>query len=175
MAWPMVRVGVEPTIAIWDHRRMDKPPVQDAEPPQGFIRVANPVMSMLLRSPLHGMLDKNLMLLTVTGRKSGREYTVPVGRHPGDDGSFVVMAGGRWRHNLRGGADVRVTVDGRERPGHAVLEEDRDKAAQALKLIYDQAGARALAVKVNVDRPLTAAEIEPLLASRAVAYVTLSD
>ena len=38
----------------------------------------DPLMTLLLRSPLHGMLDKSTMLITVTGRKSGVPYTTPV-------------------------------------------------------------------------------------------------
>ncbi len=78
------------------------------------------------------------MLLTVTGRKTGRAYTVPVGRHESGDGSLVLSAGGNWRYNLRGGADVRVTLDGRERAAHAVLEEDPDRAAQAFKTLLER-------------------------------------
>jgi len=132
-------------------------------------------MRTLLRSPLHRLLDKDLMVLTVTGRKTGRTYTLPVGRHESADGTFMLMAGGRWRHNLRGGADVRVRVDGSEHAAHAVLEEDPDRAAQALKVMFDQGGPRALAVKVNVDRAPTVHELRPLLATRAVAYLTLTD
>jgi F420H(2)-dependent quinone reductase len=154
---------------------MEQPPVQDAEPGGNVLKVVNPLMGVLLRSPLHRLLDKDLMLVKVTGRNTGRVYTIPVGRHEADDGSFVLMAGGRWRHNLRGGAEVRVHVDGREHAAHATLEEDPDRAAEALKKIFDQGGARALAVKVNVDRPLTVDEMRPLLASRAIAYVKLTD
>ncbi len=154
---------------------MDRPVVQDAPPPRQVIRLANPLLRALLRSPLHRMVDKNLMLLTVTGRKTGRMYTVPVGRHESTDGSFVLSAGGQWRHNLRGGADVRVTLDGRERAAHAVLEEDPDRAAEAFKTLLDRAGPRALAVKVNVDRSPTVAEIKPALTGRGVAYLQLRD
>ena len=143
---------------------MDPPAVQDARPPRNVIRFVNPVIKALLRSPLHRLLSKNLMLLTVTGRKSGRTYTVPVGRHQSNDGSFVLSAAGNWRHNLRGGTDVRVTLDGREHAAHAVLEEDADRAAEAFKTMLDRAGPRALGVKVNVDRSPTAAEIRPVLA-----------
>jgi hypothetical protein len=121
------------------------------------------------------MLDRNLMLLTVTGRKTGRTYTLLVGRHELPDGTFVLSAGGSWRHNLRGGADVRVTLDGRERSARAVLEEDLDRAAEVFKTMLDRSGPRALAVKVNVDRAPTVAEIRPVLADRGVAYLTLAD
>jgi hypothetical protein len=36
-------------------------------------RVANPVVKMLLRSPLHGIASGNIALLHFRGRKSGRE------------------------------------------------------------------------------------------------------
>ncbi len=88
---------------------------------------------------------------------------------------IVLSAGGNWRNNLRGGADVRIRLDGRERAAHAVLEEDPDRAAQAFKEMLDRAGPRALGVKVNVDRPPTAEEIKPVLAGRGVAYLHLRD
>jgi deazaflavin-dependent oxidoreductase (nitroreductase family) len=154
---------------------MNRPAVQDAPPPKNVLRFVNPVLRALLRSPLHRLLDKNLMLLTVTGRRTGRTYSLPVGRHESPDGTFVLSAGGNWRHNLRGGADVRVTLDGRERAAHAVLEEDLDRAAEAFKAMLDHSGPRALAVKVNVDRAPTTAEIRPVLADRGVAYLTLGD
>src|SRR5438034_1442025 len=108
---------------------MDRPAVEDARPPKAVLRLVNPIVVALLRSPLHRLASKNLMLLTVTGRKSGRAYTLPIGRHQQPDGTFVLSAGGNWRHNLRGGADVRVTLDGRERTAHATLEEDPTRTA----------------------------------------------
>jgi deazaflavin-dependent oxidoreductase (nitroreductase family) len=89
---------------------VDRPAVEDAPPPKAVLRLLNPLLVALLRSPLHGLASKNFMLLTVTGRKSGRTYTFPIGRHEEPDGTFVLSAGGNWRHNLRGGADVRVTL-----------------------------------------------------------------
>jgi deazaflavin-dependent oxidoreductase (nitroreductase family) len=154
---------------------MDHPPVEDSPPPRNVIRFLNPVMKAVLRSPLHRLLSKHLMLLTVTGRKTGRTYTLPVGRYESPDGTFILSAGGNWRHNLHGGADVRITVDGREHPAHAVLEEDSAKAAEVFKTILLRAGARALAVKVNLDRAPTAAEIAPALTDRGVAYLKLTD
>lgn len=41
-------------------------------------RIANPVVTWLLRSSLHGILSGSTLLITVTGRKSGRIYTIPV-------------------------------------------------------------------------------------------------
>src|SRR6266566_2085486 len=72
---------------------MDRPPVQDAPPPKNVIRFVNPVARAQLRSPMHRLLSEDLMLLTVTGRKTGRTYTSPVGRHESHDGTLVLSAG----------------------------------------------------------------------------------
>ena len=41
-------------------------------------RVLNVAVGIVLGSPLHGILSGKVMLLGVTGRRSGRTYTVPV-------------------------------------------------------------------------------------------------
>jgi deazaflavin-dependent oxidoreductase (nitroreductase family) len=154
---------------------MDRPAVEDARPPKAMLRLVNPIVVALLRSRLHRLASKNVILLTVNGRKSGRSYTLPVGRHEQPDGTLVVSAAGGWRHNLRGGGDVRVRVDGRERAAHVTVEEDPVRAAEVFKGSLDRAGARSVGVKVNVDRSPTSDEIRPVLAHRVVAYLKLAD
>jgi deazaflavin-dependent oxidoreductase (nitroreductase family) len=154
---------------------VNRPPVENAQPSRKVLRAVNPLIIALLRSPLHRVLSKKFMLLTVTGRKTGRTYTVPVGRREAPDGTLVLSAGGNWRHNLHGGADVRLTLEGRERAAHVILEEDRDRAAEVVKTLIERDGPRAIGMKVTVDRLPTAAEIRPLLADRTVAYVHLTD
>jgi deazaflavin-dependent oxidoreductase (nitroreductase family) len=138
------------------------------------LRFVNPVVRGLLRSRLHPLVSKNLMLLTVTGRKSGRDYTMPVTRHEQPDGTLVVSSAGGWRHNLRTGADVRVTLDGRERTAHVALEEDPVRATEVFKGLLERTGTRAVGVKVNVDHAPTFDELKPVLAQRVIAYLTLA-
>jgi deazaflavin-dependent oxidoreductase (nitroreductase family) len=152
-----------------------RPAVEDARPPKAVLKLVNPVMRGLLRSGLHRLASKNFMLLTVTGRKSGRSYTLPVSRHEQTDGTLVVSAAGGWRHNLRGGDDVRVVVDGGERTAHVTVEEDPVRATEVFKGLLERAGARAVGVKVNVDRQPTPDEIAPVLAHRVIAYLKLAD
>ncbi len=47
-------------------------------PPDAAYKVINPLMGLLLRSPLHGPLGKRLLLLEYTGRKSGKRFRLPV-------------------------------------------------------------------------------------------------
>jgi hypothetical protein len=46
--------------------------------PLWIFSVMNPFMKGLLRSPLHRLLSGTLMLLTYTGRKTGKQYTIPI-------------------------------------------------------------------------------------------------
>jgi hypothetical protein len=154
---------------------MSPPAVQDAPPPKSILRAVNPLMKAVLRSPLHRLLSGKLMLLTMTGRKSGRTYTLPVWRHQSADGDLLISAGGNWRHNLRGGTDVRVRLAGRDHAGRAVLEVDSAQTVELFKEMLERSGARALAVKVNVSGSPTAEEIAPAMRERGVAYLKLLD
>ncbi len=39
----------------------------------------NRLVALLLRSPAHPLLSRQLALITVTGRRTGREHTLPIG------------------------------------------------------------------------------------------------
>lgn len=151
--------------------------VEENMPPAALLRVLNPVMRMVLRSPLHRTVSSKLMLLSVSGHKTGRTYTTPVGRHE-SEGVLLVSASGGWRHNLRGGAPVRVTIDGRLREGYAELDEDPQSVAATYKALLERVGlgrARDLGLKVNVQRPPTVEEIRAAVPSRAIARIRLSE
>jgi hypothetical protein len=116
------------------------------------------------------------MLLIVTGRKTGLKYVVPVGRHE-TNGGFLISAMGAWRENLRGGAAVRLVVDGRTHGGHAELEEDPDEVARGYKALLDQVGRkpREVGLKVNLPRSPTVEELKPALTGRRIVRVRLDD
>ena len=87
-------------------------------------RVLNAGVGLLLRSPLHGLASGRIMLLTVTGRRSGRLFTVPVSYLRYGAGFFCFTSGrwSAWWKNLRGGAPVEARVRGRWLPGSARAE-----------------------------------------------------
>ena len=83
-------------------------------------KLYNPLVLLLLRSPLHAAMSNSTMLLTFSGRKSGRTYTTPVNYVR--DGDELLVVGSRehsWWKNLRGAAVVSVRVRGREMRGEA--------------------------------------------------------
>jgi deazaflavin-dependent oxidoreductase (nitroreductase family) len=101
--------------------------------PDGHARFAvlnqtgNRVLRGLLRSPLHRLASGRVALITVTGRRSGREYTFPVAYSQDGDGVTIQVGWPEskvWWRNLRDGAEVRLRLRGEEQTGHARVEGD---------------------------------------------------
>ena len=46
--------------------------VKRSVPPPTLVKMGNPLVRMVLDSPLHGMLDHSFLVLHLTGRKTGR-------------------------------------------------------------------------------------------------------
>ncbi len=107
----------------------------------GFFTRLNPLIVGILRSPVHWLLSPGLMLLTVTGRRSGRRYTIPVGYQRDADGITVMISEARsksWWRNYREPGAVELRVRGRVQSGTAVLvapgsDEFRERAEQTLR------------------------------------------
>jgi hypothetical protein len=108
-------------------------------PPDGLVRVINPAARLLLRSPVHRLLDPTVLLLHVTGRKTGRRYDIPIG-YTSVSGRLILVTVARWRVNLRGGADVEVTRYGHRQPMRALLDEDPASVAVAYDSVIEHAG-----------------------------------
>lgn len=87
--------------------------------------VGNILVGGVLRSPLHRVMSRSLMLLTFRGRRTGKEYTIPVGYARYGPDELVVLAGrpeGKtWWTNMRGSLPVRVRLGGRDLDGEAQL------------------------------------------------------
>lgn len=151
--------------------------VSRSAPPQRLVTLANPLVRAVLRSPLHGTVDGAMIILHVKGRRSGRRYDIPVG-YVEVDGRSVVVTQHAWRANLRGGADVEVTHEGRRRPMHADLEEEPAAVAATLHAVIERIGRRAarrrIGLTVNVDRTPTEAELAEAVRTYHLATVTLT-
>ncbi|MBI5842979.1 MAG: nitroreductase family deazaflavin-dependent oxidoreductase [Chloroflexi bacterium] len=93
-------------------------------------------MSAVLRSPFHGMLSNGMMLITFTGRKTGKKYTTPVGYFREGDTLWVLTSRERkWWRNLRGGAEVDLLLKRMPVKGLAETELN-EKAVETLMHEY---------------------------------------
>jgi hypothetical protein len=134
---------------------------RDVRPPLVLVRVLNPVMRTVLRTPF-GRLVRPLALLEVTGRHSGRRYRVPVGWHD-IEGGPAVFTPAPWRVNLRDGAPVTVWHGGRRQRCTAVLDADPASVAAALQSLLDRRGSlRSVGIDLPPGQRVTAADVEAL-------------
>ena len=105
-----------------------------SETPQAFqpnrstsAKVMNGIMTLILRLPLSGGMSKQLGLITVTGRRSGKRYTTPVGYvRIGDNHVHVFSHADGWWKNLRGGGPVTIRMAGKDYHGTGVTIENHD-------------------------------------------------
>lgn len=84
----------------------------------------NPLVVAVLRSPFHWLLSYGLMLITLTGRRSGRAYTIPVGYQK--DGDVITVLASEapskhWWRNFQTPSEVGVRLRGKDLSGTAAL------------------------------------------------------
>jgi hypothetical protein len=151
--------------------------VKRSVPPPALVKMGNPLVRMLLGSPLHGMLDDSFLVLHLTGRKTGRRYNIPVG-YVDMAGKLAVVTVAGWRVNLRGGADVEVTLRGRLRLMHALLEEDPASVAVSYQAMIDRIGPqkaqRQLGISLPGGRTPTALELKEAAREYGWSVITLT-
>jgi hypothetical protein len=141
------------------------PAVQRVQPPKTPYLVVNRVVRWLLTSPRRSRrIGRHLLLLHITGRKSGRRLVLPVAYRDAGAGELLVLTSSPWRANLRGtGTPVTVTMFGRDRPARARLVEDADDVAAIYRDLIDRVGyakaGRRMGIRINVPRPPTVAEL----------------
>ncbi|GAB1819377.1 nitroreductase/quinone reductase family protein [Herbidospora sp. RD11066] len=86
------------------------------------------VMSLRTSPRWGGLVSRHLTVLTYTGRRSGRTFSIPVGyRRSGDTvviGSQFPDAKLWWRNFLDEGGPVSLELDGTDRTGHAIARRD---------------------------------------------------
>ena len=98
-----------------------------------LIKIGNAFFKIILLSPIHGIFSKTILLLTVTGKKSGKKYTTPVGYAQDGDTLRVTSTRERWWwRNLRGGAPVKLSLRGKRVESWGTVAEDEKGVEEGL-------------------------------------------
>ncbi|TQE20426.1 DUF385 domain-containing protein [Streptomyces ipomoeae] len=104
------------------------------------------------------------MLLSYTGRKSGRRFTVPISYWEWDPGTVLAMSSHLgWIRNLRTGPTVGLRLRGRELDAIPTVFEDRTAIAELLAEFARRNGPRAakrLMLGLPGDRQPTVEELQ---------------
>ena len=139
----------------------------------------NRVVDLVLRSRLHWLLSRGLTLITVTGRRTGRRYTIPVGYLETAD-AVVVLVGDApsktwWRNYMHPGP-IEVRLRGVPRVGRAVVippdsEQFRRTAEESFR--RSRIIPRLFGIAFDPSRGLTVEDAERLAQRAAMVRITL--
>ena len=127
-------------------------------PSRRVIRVLNPILRVVLRTPL-GRLVKPFALLEFKGRHSGRPYRVPAGWHDAD-GVRVVLTPAHWRANFSPSAPAVVHYRGHARHMTGTLVRDPAEVARYVGVVLaGGTGPRQIGLRVPSGHTITAADV----------------
>ena len=114
-------------------------------------RWLNRIVVWLLRSPAHALMSRTTMLLTFTGRQSGRRYTIPV-RYLREGDTLLTATDSRWWRNLQGGVLVDLYLAGQKIGGKADVNTNAEAVEQGIRAILRRVPNDARFYQVHLDR-----------------------
>lgn len=151
--------------------------------PRMLVRLSirlNPLISAILRSRLHWLLSRGLMLITVTGRKSGRRYTIPVGYHQTADAVIILVSEApskMWWRNYRHEGPIELRLRGTTLRGRAqLLCADTREFRQRAEASFQRSRLIPWIFGVTFDRRrgLSNAQVHALAQHAAIVRVTVT-
>ena len=145
--------------------------------PLWIFKVMNPIMKGLLRSPMHSLLDGTLMLLTYTGSKTGKQYTIPIGYFVWGQGELISFSSARWWTNLRSSPSVWLLLKGRRVQAVPTVIEEREAVIDTLEEFIKRLGPRAarrLPIGLPRDHELTRDDLRTVPRGIALVHFQLT-
>lgn len=99
----------------------------------------NALVKPLINAPIIGkFVSSAITEITYTGRKSGKEFSIPVGyKRSGDQVTIGVAMPDKkswWRNFYPDGGPISIELDGATRTGHAVTHKDGDRVYVSVQL-----------------------------------------
>jgi len=142
------------------------------------LKAINPLVAGILRSRFHGLFSSYALLLTFTGRRTGKTYSTPVG-YIADGDTLSVFSSTHWWKNLRGGAPVSVVLRGQARTGRAEVLEAPEAVLAVVDGLIERYGPRKtgqwVGIGLDVTPPPSRAEIAAAMRGRVVVRIALEE
>ena len=139
----------------------------------------NGIIKVILKTPLHSLISSGVMLLTYTGHKSGRRYSVPISytRDEEDESLWTVSLRKRtWWRSLRQGTPVTLRLKGQDRLASVDVFESAAEVEDGLRQLIALAPvyARYLEIAVAEDGQPTAEALSEAAQKRIVVRFHLA-
>ena len=114
-------------------------------------RLVNRLVRGLLRTPLLcRVVGRRLITVYVVGRKTGRQYTVPVAYLP-HEGALLIGTPFAWARNLRSGEPVEVRLLGRRRSADVQVVTDEPGVVTAYAVMASRNHQFAAFNRIGLD------------------------
>jgi hypothetical protein len=132
---------------------------------QRVMRAVNVPVRAVLGLPFATPLGANLMLVSYTGRKTGKAYRQPVS-YARDGEALLTPGGGRWTLSLAAGRPVRIRLRGRDVAARPELVTDPAEVERLLGVIAagNPRAARFVPIPRRPDGRLEPEALEAALA-----------
>jgi len=148
-----------------------------SHPPGAVLRVVNPILRFLLRTPIMGVARKRLMVVSFNGRKTGRQYAIPLSAHRIDNNLYA-LTGAPWKHNFRDGAAAQVSHDGKTTTMYGDLIQDPSVVADLYRRCSESYGVkgaqRMIGLKFRDQRLPTLEEFTEAVEQNHLAAIRLT-
>src|SRR5260370_2550306 len=140
--------------------------------------IADPIVRGILRSTLYGILTHKELLMTYTGKKSGRAFTLAV-EYVTDGEVIYILVGSpdqkTWWCNLRGGAQVKLLVRRHPFTAHAeIVRGNTDVVIRGLQAYFNRfpASATARGIQRSADGVFARDDLEQAATSAIMVRLT---
>ena len=92
----------------------------------------NPVVAFLARSPLHFLISHQVLVIRFKGRKSGKQYLVPVSYHEYESSyTCVTLRSNIWWRNLKEVSHTKIWLKGKLKNAQIDLEFNNDQIVES--------------------------------------------
>ena len=135
---------------------------------------ANSMMKWALTTPgLQGMIGQGVALLSFTGRKTGKHYTIPVSYHrEGDIVTVITKRQRKWWHNFETPLAVELRLAGRTFAGKAEVRSSDDETQEFMTRYLEKRPIDAKAYGLKKDE-ITREKIARILPHIAVIRIEI--
>jgi hypothetical protein len=119
-----------------------------------FWRLINPLVVLILRSPLHFLASKNLIFITFKGRKSKKTYNIPVSYHrEGNELIALTLKQNLWWKNLKMLNTTQITLLGKkEDVGLTIVDKDTHFIKEKMRELIIEKPIDAYFAKVKLNK-----------------------
>ena len=131
--------------------------IEMLEKPRGLMKLLNYVPGLIYRTGVTKPIEGRMMVVTTTGRNSGKKVPAVVNYLKKDDKvyAFSIYKGSDWLKNIQKKPEVEIQIGKEKMKTNAMIVGDSEEKAEAFQAFIDKIGKsgaeRFYSVKPDMD------------------------